>query len=166
MKKAKSTEKFIKDIYTDKLQVATSSDLDKRVLANSMNTLEKVKSENSADIQRNIWVIVARSRITKVAAVLILLSTICLLTLSDKGEFEQPETTGVKVAVRAKTPSELVSLISLNIAFRDGDDMKAVEEQFDKAERKVRPGLKERVTIDQLICELEECEELLKRGIL
>ena len=154
MKKAKNTEKHIKDIYTNKMQVTTSSDLDKRVLANSMSTLEEVKSESSANIQPNIWVIVAKSRITQIAAMFIFLSAICLLTLSDKGEPEQHETT---IAVRAKTPSELVSLISLNIAFRDGDDMEAVEKQFDKAERKVRPGLKERLTIDQLICELDGC---------
>ena len=166
MKKAKNTEEHIKDIYTNKMQVRTSSDLDERVLANSMSTLEKVKSEKSANIQRNIWVIVAKSKITQVAAMFIVLSAICLFTLSDKGEIEQPETAGPQVAVRAKTPSELVSLVSLNIAFRDGDDMEAVEKQFDKAERKTKPKLKERLTIEQLICELEECKEILEMEIL
>ena len=76
MKKAKNTEKLIKDIYTNKMQVTTSSNLDKRVLANSMNTLEKAKSEKSADTQPNILVIVAKSRITQVAAAaLIIIAT-------------------------------------------------------------------------------------------
>ena len=156
MKKTKSTGKFIKDIYTSKLRVTTSSDLDKRVLANSMNVLEKVKSKDSAKTQRDIWAIAARSRITQVAAVLIVLSAICLLTLSDKGEPKQYETAGTEVAVISETPAELVSAISLSMAFRDGD-LKAVERQFDKAEKKVKPSLTEQITIDQLICELEGC---------
>jgi len=156
MKKAKSTEKHIKKVYTNKLQVTTSSNLDKRVLANSMSTLEKVKSVNSDNIQWNIWVIIAKSRITQVADVQIVLSAICLLSLSDKGEPEQHKTTGSEVAVRAKTPSKLVSLVSLNIAFRDGD-MEAMEKQLDKAERKTKPKIKERLTIEQLICELDGC---------
>jgi hypothetical protein len=156
MKKAKSTEKHIKKVYTNKLQVTTSSNLDKRVLANSMSTLEKVKSVNSANIQWNIWVILAKSRITQVAAVLIVLSAICLLTLSDKGEPEQHKTTGSEIAAISETPAELVSAITLNMAFRDGG-MQAMEKQFEKAEKKVKPGLKTRLTVDQLICELDGC---------
>lgn len=159
MKKAKNTERLIKDIYTNKLQITTSSDLDKRVLANSISTLEKVKSENSANIHRNILVIVAKSRITQVAVVLIVLSAICLLTLSDKGEPEQHETAVSEVAVRAKTPGELVSVISLSMVFRDGA-LISVERQFDEAEKKVKSGLKERITFEQLICELEDCEKI------
>ncbi len=59
-----------------------------------------------------------------------------------------------------KSPAELMTLLSINIAFRDGG-IEAVEKQFDMAEKKVRPMLKERVTLDQLICELEgNCEEI------
>lgn len=146
MKKAKSTEEHIKDVYTDKLQVATGSDLDKRVMANSMNALENAKSVNSA----NIWLTVAHSRVTQVAAVFVVVSAMCLFSLmSDNG--------GVSIdAARAATPGELLSVVSLNIAFRDGD-MEAVEEQFDKVEKMRNPKLKTRLTIDQLICELDGC---------
>ena len=121
-----------------------------------MSTLEKVKSGNSANTQRDIWVIIAKSRITQVAVVLIVLSAIRLLTLSDKGKLEQHETTGLEIAVISETPAELVSAIMLNMAFRDGG-MQAMEKQFDKAEKKVKPGLKTRLTVDQLICELDGC---------
>ena len=151
MKKAKSTEKLIRDIYTNKMQVTAGSDLDKRVLANSMNVLEKLRSLNSANSQPNILVIIAGSRITRVAVVLIVLSAICLLTLSDKGEIIESE-----VAVIYETPAELMSVISLNMAFRDGG-MQAIEKQFDKAEKKVKPGLETRLTVEQLICELNGC---------
>ncbi len=156
MKRNKRTEKLVKDVYTNKLQVTTSSLLDKRVLANSMSTLEKVKSVNSANIQRNIWVIIAKSGITQVAAVLVVFSAIGLLSLSDKGELGQRKTTGSKMAVISKTPAELVSAIVLSIAFRDGG-MQAVEEQFDKAEKKVKPSLKMHLTVEQLIRELDGC---------
>jgi hypothetical protein len=154
MNPADDIEKLVK-----KLRYRPSAEARNRILGNVIKALENNKEQNSANIQRNIWVIVAKSRVAQVAAVLIVLSAICLLVLSDKGEPEQHETTGLEVAVRAKTPSELVSAISLSMAFRDGD-LRSVESQFDKAEKKVKPRLKERITIDQLICELEDCEKI------
>ncbi len=74
MKKAKSTEEHVKKVYTNKLQVTTSSDLDKRVIANSMNAFAKVEKTSSADIPPNPWRIIMKSKITKfaVAAMLII----------------------------------------------------------------------------------------------
>lgn len=152
MKKAKNTEEQIKDVYTNKLQVATGSDLDKRVMANSMNALENAKSVNSA----NIWVTVAHSRITQVAAVFVVVSAICLFSLSDNGQLKQHNGNWSEIATQSAIPSELLSLVSLNIAFRDGD-MEAVDKQFDKFEKMRNPKLKTRLTIDQLICELDGC---------
>jgi len=106
-----------------------------------------------------MWRTIVKSRITQLAAVVAIVLAACWLTVSDRGELEQQETNGLAVAVISKTPAELVSAISLSMVFRDGD-MEAMEKQFDKAEKKVRPGLKERITIEQLICELEECEEI------
>ena len=72
----------------------------------------------------------------------------------------QPKPQVVRSLEVVKSSSKLTTLFSVNMAFRDGG-IEAVEKQFDKAERKVRTGLKERVTIDQLICELEDnCEEI------
>jgi anti-sigma factor RsiW len=105
------------------------------------------------------WRTIVKSKITQLAAAVVVVLVVCWLTVSDRGELEQQETNRPAVAVISKTPAELVSAISLSMVFRDGD-MEAMEKQFDKAEKKVRPGLKERITIDQLICELEECEEI------
>ena len=154
MRPTENIEKLVR-----KLRYKADGRTRRRILGNVVKALENNKQKNSANSQRNIWVIVAKSRITQVAAVLIMLSAICLLVLSDKSEPEQHETTGSEVVVRAKTPSELVSAISLSMAFRDGD-LKSVESQFDKAEKKVKPRLKERITIEQLICELEDCEKI------
>lgn len=146
MKNNKNTEKHIKDVYTNKLEVTCDSDLDKRVMANSMNALENAKVANPA----NIWVVIARSRVTQIAAVLLVVSAICLFSLSEYNGTE-PE-----IAAQAATPGELLSFVSLNKAFRDGD-MEAVETQFDRAEKMRKPIINERLTIDQLICELDGC---------
>jgi len=78
MKKVKSTEKHIKEVYTHKLQVTTSSNLDKRVLTNSMNALEELKNKNSAHTQPNIWRIIMKSRITKLAAAAVIIIAVLI----------------------------------------------------------------------------------------
>ena len=155
----KNIEKYIKNIYANKMRVSAGAKLDEKILANSMNTLEKLKNKKSAVIRPNIWRIIAKSIITRFAAVVAIALALCWFTVSNIGELEQQETNGSVVAVISETPAELMSVISLSITFRD-NDMEAVERQLDEAERKVRPRLRERLTIDQLLCELEECEEI------
>ena len=147
MKKNKNTEKLIKDIYTSKMKLTTTSDLDKRILENSMNTLEKVMTQKPTPIQWNL-----RLRIPQIAALVIVLSAICLFTVSDRTEIEQTK----QVVVKDKTPGELMSVISLSAVFRDGG-MQAIEEQFKKAEKKTKPGQKKSLTLENLICELNGC---------
>ena len=155
----KNIEEYIKNIYTNKMRVSTSSELDEKILANSMNTLEKLENKKSAVIRPNVWRVIAKSRIAQFAAVVVVALTLCWLGVSNISKPEQQRINGSAVAVRTETPAELMSVISLNMTFRDGD-MEAVERRLDSFERKVRPGLTERLTIDQLLCELEECEEI------
>ena len=152
MKKDKNTEKFIQDVYANKLQVSASDSLDERILANSMDTLDKLRNEKPANIQPNVCLMVAKSRITQAAAVIIVASAICLVALNDKGEPERNETAGPKIALIAET-SRPLSLISLNMTLRYGE-IEDVEKQLDMAGRTTKP---QRLTIDQLICELEGC---------
>ena len=155
----KNIEKHIKNIYANKMQISTGAELDEKILANSMNTLEELKNKKSAQPMLDMWRIIAKSRITQFAAVVVVVLAVCWLAVSNRAKPEQQVTNGSAVAVRYETPAELMSVISLNMTFRDGD-MEAVERRLDSFERKVRPGLKERLTIDQLLCELEECEEI------
>ena len=150
--------KIIKNLFA-KSNVKADSKLHDKIITTALTAFEKTKKSKSAENQLNIWRMIAKSRITQVAAVLILLSAIYLLTLSDKSELERYETAEAKIAVISETPAELMSVISLSMTFRDGG-MQAMERQLDKAERKVRRGLTEPLTIDQLLCELEECEEI------
>lgn len=154
MKPAKNIEKLIKNIDID-----TNAKMDEAVLNNTLKAFKESKEAKSAVPQPNIWRMIVKSRITQLAAAVVVILAVCWLAVSDRGELKQQEPKGPMAAVRSKTPAELVSAISLSMVFRDGG-MEAMEKQFDKAEKKVRPGLKERITIDQLICELEECEEI------
>ncbi|MHC4759620.1 MAG: hypothetical protein ACYTE8_13310 [Planctomycetota bacterium] len=80
---------------------------------------------------------------------------------STNGRFNPPaeQIDDTAVVVVGKTPAQMVSLASLNLAYRRGG-MEAMDEQFEEAEKKLRPQLRKRITIEQLICELEECEEI------
>ena len=154
MKPAKDIEKLIKNIDID-----TNAKMDEAVLNNTLEAFEKSEGVKSAERRPNIWRIIVKSRIIRLAAAVVVILAVCWLAVSDRGELKEQETNGPVAAAKSKTPAELVSVISLSMVFRDGG-IEAVEKQFDKAEKKVRPGLKERITIDQLICELEECEEI------
>ncbi len=93
---------------------------------------------------------IVKSKITKLAAAAVIVLAIGLF-LVERNPKEQPESQ-IETKV-AKSPAELLTLASLNFAYRTGG-MDAAEKLFDKAEKKVSPGLKERITIEQLICEL------------
>ena len=153
MRPLDNIEKLIK-----KLRYKPSAETHNRMFDNVMQALDESQKTTSAP-KPNFWRIIIKSRIARLAAVVVVILAVCWLAVSDRGELKQQETNGSVVAAKSKTPAELVSAISLSMVFRDGG-IEAMEKQFDKAEKKVRPGLKERITIDQLICELEECEEI------
>ena len=159
MKPAENTEKIVK-----KFDVDTNTEMNEVVLNELLKAQAKSKEAKPGSPQPNIWRIIMESKITQLATAVVVV-TVCWLTVSDRDELEQQVTNGPVVAVESETPAELMSFISLSMVFRDGD-MEAMEKQFDKAEKKVRPVLKEQITIDQLICELEECEEIQEGKIL
>ena len=139
-----------------KFEIDTNSQKDQIVLS---ELLEAQAKSRSGPPRPYIWRIILKSRITQLAAAIVVIFAVCWLAMSDRGEPEQQRTNGQMVAVRTEPPVELMSVISLSMVFRDGG-MEAMEKQFDKAEKKVKPGLKEHITISQLICELENCEKI------
>ncbi len=68
MRPTKDIEKHIKNVYANELQVSTSAELDKRVLGNAMNTLEKLKRDKSVASRPSMGKIIMKSRITRLAA--------------------------------------------------------------------------------------------------
>lgn len=155
MKNIKSTGKFIRDIYKNKMQVTTHSDLDERIRANLMGTLEKL-DRKSANSPLSICGIIVKSKIGRIAAVIILILAVSLLIINDRDKLEEHRSTNIVIAVAPETPAALVSSITLNKAFQAGG-MRAMEQQFDKAKKKVKPLLKTHLTVNQLILELDGC---------
>jgi len=160
MKSVKNIVQLIRQFH-----ITTNAAMDEKVREDVLGVMRKSKQIKSADSVPNTWRIIIKSRIAQVAAAVVVVLVMCWLTMSDRGGLKQQDTNRPAVAVRSETPAELVSAISLSMAFRDGD-MEAMEKLFDKAEKKVKAGLKERITIDQLLCELEECEEIQERETL
>ncbi len=129
MKKDKSIEKYIRDIYADKLQITTSPVLDKKVLANAVNTLKELKNKKSADLHANIWKIITKSKTAKIAAAaMIIIATSFLIVRFSPNK---PSDT-VKIAQARKSPAELTTFGTLTFAYRRGG-MEMVEKMCDKA---------------------------------
>ena len=79
MRPAKDTERHIKNVYADGLKVTTSADLDERVLNNVMETLDESKKKESAAIEPNIWRLIMKSRVVKLAAAAVIERAIPLI---------------------------------------------------------------------------------------
>ena len=78
MRPAKDTERHIRNVYADGLKVTTRADLDKRVLNNVMETLDELEKKESAVIEPNIWRLVMRTRVAKLAAAAVIIIAVTL----------------------------------------------------------------------------------------
>jgi len=129
MKKDKSTEKVIKDVYTNKLRVTTNSSLDERILTNSMNVLEKLKDTRSANLQPGIWRTTARSKIARIAVAAVIIIAACIFfTQEQQIEDNQAQ----QFIEAAKSPAELTTFAALTFGYRRGG-MELVEQMCDRA---------------------------------
>ena len=125
-----------------KLHVPASEKLDKKIHRQLLD----------ASTKRNIY---GRLIFKLSAAAVIVLGT-CLFIINDKPNSKQPIVIQSPVKKETKTPAELMSFCSLTITFRDGG-MEAVQKQCEKAEEKVKSEQKEKITVDEILCELGQC---------
>ena len=87
--------------------------------------------------QPSIWQVVRQSPITKLAAAAVIIAGIGLIAVFvHRGTGEKPDTT--MVSEIAKSPTEMLTVASLNIAYRKGG-LEAVAAQFEKALYKRKP---------------------------
>ena len=132
--------------------VEVNKQLDELILNESNKHLPQAVS---SDIHRTILHI----RISRFAIAAAIILAVSLILLFVNNEPQKQDVNIVAITKSPETPSDLVSIGSLNTAFRSGG-MKAVEKQFETAEKKVKPTLKENITVDDLLCELGVCEEI------
>jgi len=92
--------------------------------------LLKSQAQRTASVrQRNIWVIVVKSRITQVAAAVLIIIASCFF-LAHQGQNGEIKTQQITQTV--KSPAELTTFASFSFAYRQGG-MEMVEKMCDKA---------------------------------
>ena len=82
-----------------------------------------------------------------------MLSAICLFTLSDKGEFEQHETTGSEITLISETPAEMMSVLTINTIYRQGG-FDAVQRHFEKTNEMKGSRQRQTITLCDILAEL------------
>ncbi|MFA5554791.1 MAG: hypothetical protein WCZ89_02745 [Phycisphaerae bacterium] len=151
MKPADNIKRQIKNLRTQ-----ASAELDKKLHLKFQKALEE-KQTQSAYHQPNILRFITSSRIAIAAAVTIIAAAWFVFTYQKPKEQIEPLQT--MQIYKSESLSELTSTMSLNAAFQRGG-IKAVEEQLAKADKKISRGLKEQLTIKQLLCELGQDDKI------
>ena len=131
MKPIENTEQFVRN---GKPHVTTGPQMDKRILDDSFAAMD----ETLAAKKPNAAGIILRSRVARLvaAAAVIIVAVGLLMVYRNPGEQQQPQAVSV-----AKSPVEMMTTMSLTIAYRKGG-MEAVEEQYNEAFKLIgpRPG--------------------------
>ena len=97
--------------------------------------------------QPTILKVILKSPITKIAAAaVIILGISVFVTQKDPGEQEQPN-----IAKAIKSPAEMMTAMSLTIAYRNGG-MEALEEQYNEAYKQLGPRPKS-LSVEQILSE-------------
>jgi hypothetical protein len=123
MKRRTNIEKTIR---INKSPITTSRQTDKRILHDSFAAMHTAQAKSTA-AKPNVWAIVVRSRATRLAAaVMIVAGLVLVFEIPDK----QAET--IETAQVAKSPAEMLTFMSLTMAYRRGG-IEALEQQCEKA---------------------------------
>ena len=129
MKPEKNIEEFVR---LEKPHVTTGGAMDKRTLNDSFAAMDETIRANKPSAAA----VILRSRVARLAAAAVIIVAVGLLMVYRNPPAQQPPQ---PVSV-AKSPIEILTVASLNIAYRKGG-LEAVEAQFEKAlyKRKTQP---------------------------
>ena len=123
MKSTKNIEKRIKNV-----NIVIDSERNKKVFSNVLQAFEKSKAREFAPTGSNIWRIILKSPLTKIAAAAVIIFGVSFfITQQEPGKQEQ-----AGIAEVTKSPVEMMTAISLERAFRRGG-IEAVENQCEQA---------------------------------
>ena len=125
MRLRENMEEFIR---SRKPHIKTGSDTDKRILADSFAAMEAAKPQSKGG-RPNPWSLVLASKVTRLAAAAVIVIAVGFLVIHTR---PRPQTRTDGASQAAKTPGEMLTVLSLNIAYRKGG-MDAVEKQYEKA---------------------------------
>ncbi len=140
MSPAENIEKLIKNVALE-----TNAKTDKAVLDNVLKAFEH--SKKPAVTEPSIWRIIFKSPITKLAAAAVIIVAIGLfIAYQDSRKQESAQVVSV-----SKSPAEMLTVASLNMAYRHGG-IEAVERQCDEAIEKLGPQ-PAKITVKKLLTE-------------
>lgn len=142
MKPEENIEEFVK---LEKPHVTTGDAVDKRTLSDSFAEMDETTRRNKSSVTR----IILRSKAAKLAAAAVIFVTVSLLMVQQNPSVQQrPPKTDSDV----KSPAEMLSAMSLNMAWRRGG-IEEMDEQSGKAFRMLgsKPA---KTTIEELSAEL------------
>jgi len=144
MRPTEDIEKRIKNV-----NIVIDSESNKRVFSNILQAFEKSTAKDLAPTdQPNIWRMIFRNPLTKLAAAAMIIVAISFFTVhQDPGE--QADTTIVSKVT--KSPAEMQATLSLSISYRRGG-IEAVDRQCQKAIEMLGPRPAE-ITIQQILTE-------------
>ena len=146
MRPKENIEKFVR---VRKPHVTTSREMDKRTLDDSFAAMEQTIRAKSADHKPSTARIIILSRMIKLAAAAaVIIVAISFLVVYQKPSEQADSTTVSKVT---KSPVEMMTVASLNIAYRQGG-MEAVEKQYEKASE-MRGAKPTEISLQELLAE-------------
>ena len=126
MKPAKNIEEFVK---LEKPQVTSGGEMDKRTLDDSFAAMDETIRAGKP----NAAGIILRSRAARLAAAAVIIVGVGLLMVYRNPPVPQPPQQTVSVAKSpAKSPADMLTAMSLNMAWRRGG-IEAMDEQSKKA---------------------------------
>jgi hypothetical protein len=140
MKPKENIEEFVK---LEKPRVTTGGEMDKRTLNDSFIAMDeaiRVKRSDAAQI-------IPRSKAAKLAAAAVIFVTISLLMVYQNPPMPPPQNESI-----AKSPAEMLTAMSLNLAWRRGG-IDAMDEQSSKA-FKMLGSKPTKASIQELLVEL------------
>jgi len=120
----------------------------KEKYAEEFQILKSRAGQTSRPHRRNLWRTIIKSRITKFAAAAVIVLAVGLFVARRVPDKQIDNHTKPEIA---KSPAEMMTAMSLNVAYRKGG-MEEVEKQCDKAFEMLgpRPG---RITVQEILAE-------------
>ena len=126
MRPQQDMEEFVR---IRKPRATTSREMDGRILNDSFAAMDRITQAKQTKYEPSARRIIIRNRITRLVAAAAVIVVLISLFIVHRGPDEQVDV--VAVADSTKSPAELLTVASLNIAFRRGG-IEAVERQFEQ----------------------------------
>ena len=123
MRSTENIEKRIKNV-----NIVIDSEHNKRVFSNILQAFEKSKAKEFAPTGPNIWGMILKSPLVKIAAAAGIIIALSFLSTHRAPDKQEPS----KISEVKTSPVEMMTAISLERAFRRGG-LEALENQCDQA---------------------------------